>query len=385
MNPTFVEPTIDIIKTYAMHGIIHGRRACVFCNTQMRLIKTDRDEIGYYWVCPNCFSACNVVESSPLQGIRLRVFDMCVKLFERGYHPIGGMKLLGDQTCRGVYFILIRKAYGLYMRKKILPYMQLPGPVEIDETLISRKRWSPFGKMPKLKWAFGLFCRQTKIPLIFYVRKKTHWCLINVVKSFVPAGATVLSDCHSAYVNMGKSTSHLGRYGWYHFWINHSDFYVHEKYPFVQTSRIENTWRMMKQSFSNIKANQNPDRIDDILQTYCLRQLIKYHKTYSFTLRRLHDYWHYHMQRFLNKQAEGDMHPPTLFRIDSINEIVKERGYLWLPTQDPGEVLAKIEGFWVMSLVGDFLDIKRAENEDDEEGHLHPSLITLGKDPFKGV
>ena len=25
----------------------------------------------------------------------------------------------------------------------------------------------------------------------------------------------------------------------------------------------------------------------------------------------------------------------------------------------------------------------RSRDEEDEEGHLHPSLITLGKDPFK--
>ena len=85
------------------------------------------------------------------------------------------------------------------------------------------------------------------------------------MKSFIPAGTSVLSDCHSAYISMHSSKSHLNQYGWYHFWINHSDFYVHEKYPFVCTSRIEYTWRMLKISFSNIKAHQNPDRIDDLL------------------------------------------------------------------------------------------------------------------------
>ena len=100
------------------------------------------------------------MESTPLQGVKLRSFDMCMKLFERGYHPIGGSKMLGEGCGgRANYFLVVRKAYGCYMKKMILPYIKLPGPVEMDETLISRKRWSPFGKMPKLKWAFGLYCR----------------------------------------------------------------------------------------------------------------------------------------------------------------------------------------------------------------------------------
>ena len=115
------------------------------------------------------------------------------------------------------------------------------------------------------------------------------------------SGTIVFSDCHSAYINWGTGKSHLGKYGWYHFWINHSEFYVHEKYPFVCTGRIENCWRMLKTSFSNIKANTNPKRIDEILNTFCLRSIIKYHKTYSFTLKRIRDYWTYNMQKFLNK------------------------------------------------------------------------------------
>lgn len=62
----------------------------------MRLIKTDRDDLGYAWVCPNCFMGISVSDSTPIQGVRLRVFDMVIKLFERGYHPIGGSKMIGD-------------------------------------------------------------------------------------------------------------------------------------------------------------------------------------------------------------------------------------------------------------------------------------------------
>ena len=64
-----------------------------------------------------------------------------------------------------------------YWLKKVLPYIKLPGPVEMDETLIGRKIRNPYMQVSKLTWAFGMVCRQTKIPIIFYIKRKTHWLL----------------------------------------------------------------------------------------------------------------------------------------------------------------------------------------------------------------
>ena len=66
---------------------------------------------------------------------------------------------------------------GHYWKKKVLPYLKLVGPIEMDETLICRKKWVPYGSLPKLRWAFGLIDRDTKIPIVFYIEDKTHWRL----------------------------------------------------------------------------------------------------------------------------------------------------------------------------------------------------------------
>jgi hypothetical protein len=178
-----------------------------------------------------------------------------------------------------------------YWGKNILPYIKLPGPVEMDETLISRKRWNPWGSMPKLKWAFGLFCRETKIPIVFYIKDKSHWTLAQITKAYTKAGTPILTDCHSSYVTLNKGLSKLSPYGYYHFWINHSEFYVHGKFPFVCTGKIETCWRMLKSSFNNIKWNASPRKVDDILNCFCLRTIIKNYKVYNFTLRRIRDYY----------------------------------------------------------------------------------------------
>jgi len=186
-----------------------------------------------------------------------------------------------------------------YWHKVILPYIKLPGPVEMDETLISRKRWNPYGGLPKLKWAFGLYCRETKIPIIFYIKDKSHWTLAAIVKAYIPPGKAILSDCHSSYMTLSQGQSKLSVYGYYHFWINHSEFYVHNKFPFVATGKIEMTWRMLKSSFNNIKWNTEPRRIDEILNTFCLRTIIKNYKIYDFVLKRIKDYHTYKMDKYL--------------------------------------------------------------------------------------
>lgn len=89
---------IDIIKIYAMHGLIHGRRFCIFCNAECRLIKTENDKLGYCWICPHCFLGSEILDQTPLHSIRLQQFDLVIKLFERGYHPIGGAKMVQDKS-----------------------------------------------------------------------------------------------------------------------------------------------------------------------------------------------------------------------------------------------------------------------------------------------
>lgn len=130
------------------------------------------------------------------------------------------------------FLLLFRKALDHYFRKRVLPYLKLPGPVEIDETRIGRKRFMHFGTFPKLRWAFGLFCRTTQIPILFYIKNKTHFTLSMHVKNYVEKGATLFSDEHPSYVNLSASKSKLTRLGYFHFWVNHSAQYVHYKFPF---------------------------------------------------------------------------------------------------------------------------------------------------------
>ena len=95
------------------------------------------------------------------------------------------------------------------------------------------------GHFPQLRWVFGLLCRQSRIPIMYYVKEKSHESLIKIMKKHTLPGTVIFSDTHASYVNVARSTSRLAKYGWYHYWICHVSRYVHEKFGFVHTSGIE--------------------------------------------------------------------------------------------------------------------------------------------------
>jgi hypothetical protein len=202
----------------------------------MRLIKMECtvEALGYGWICPKCFKGASVVESTPLCGMSLRTFDICVNLFAAGSIPIAARNKFICESKSSIYMLLIRKCYAHYWKRHVLPYIKLPGPVEMDETMIGRHNGALSSTL-KLKWAFGMVCRQTQIPIIFYIVRKTHWLLSTITKAYTVPGSTIFTDAHSSYCTLQNSTSKFSQYGYYHYWINHSAEYVHSKYPFLNT------------------------------------------------------------------------------------------------------------------------------------------------------
>jgi hypothetical protein len=156
-------------------------------------------------------------------------------------------KMAGEMSCGGStlqqLFSLFRRAYTFYLKTKILPFIKLPGPVEIDEAKIGRRRWHFRGEFPKkIRWAFGIYCRTTGIPILYEIKNKIHNHLVSILKKHISGGTVLLSDHHSSYVILRSGKSHLAKYGFYHFWVNHSDFFIHEKFSFFFTGNIDRCW-----------------------------------------------------------------------------------------------------------------------------------------------
>lgn len=256
---------------------------------------------------------------------------------------------VGEKVCRNrvaMYYRCFRKACSTYIKNIILPYLDLPGPVEIDESKIGAQRWSHLGRFPKkLRWVVGMICRKTKIPIIYYVDDKKHDTLAHLFKKHISQGAVVLSDCHPSYVKLKSSGSKLAQYGWFHFWINHSESFVHDKFSFVHTNNIERNWRALKSSISYIKYSVKEERITEYLHSFMLRQICSKDKLYFMMLKVLRQYYCYHMASYLQRN-KGNLHYlPNICAIDSsyYNEdgttiVVKEFHGEAPPSLDPSDM-----------------------------------------------
>lgn len=137
----------------------------------------------------------------------------------------------GRNQCGGFLFKIFRKAASNYFESMVMPYLKLPGPVEIDETKVGQKKFEYMAKYSNyVRWVFGLFCRTTRIPILYYIPDKKHTTLSALVRKHVDNGTILMSDCHSSYLTLSNLHSKMTQYGYFHYWINHSLRYVHEKY-----------------------------------------------------------------------------------------------------------------------------------------------------------
>ena len=105
----------------------------------MRIIKSNGSArlfgFSLAWQCVRCKSRKSVTSYTPLQYVDLKVFDAAIHLFFDSFSTTVGNKLCRTSVSR--YFRCFRMACSTYIKNKILPYLQLPGPVEIDESKIS--------------------------------------------------------------------------------------------------------------------------------------------------------------------------------------------------------------------------------------------------------
>jgi hypothetical protein len=146
------------------------------------------------------------------------------------------------------YFTLFRKAHSHYVATKVLPYLTLGGLVEIDESKVNHKKWQTQATKLTIRWMFGIFCRQTKLQVIYCIKDKSMVNIVAIMKKHVRNGSVILSDAYKSYCDLNTGTSKLTQFGFYHLWTNHTYRMVHEKFPFNNTLNVERGWQDIKKT-----------------------------------------------------------------------------------------------------------------------------------------
>ena len=81
-----------------------------------------------------------------MQNLNVRRFDASLTLWMMNCRTVTTARIVAErvrciQTKASDYFSLFRRAYSHYAQKYVLPYLKLPGGIEIDESKVNHKRF----------------------------------------------------------------------------------------------------------------------------------------------------------------------------------------------------------------------------------------------------
>ncbi|XP_067127181.1 uncharacterized protein [Centruroides vittatus] len=113
--------------------------------------------------------------------------------------------------------------------------------VEIDETVICKRKYEKGRKLKSTKWVVGGICREDKSCFVCQVNDRSENTLNWIISKFINSGTTVLTDEWKGYYNIDK----LEGIEISHRTVNHSENFVDPKTG-VHTQNIERLWGYLK-------------------------------------------------------------------------------------------------------------------------------------------
>jgi hypothetical protein len=248
-------------------------------------------------------------------GINFIKFDVAVELWTHNCNSRQAHFLMNDSAMAD-FFIIIRKAVSRYIEENVKKYIRFTDMIDIDETLIGQQKWSYMGHFPQLRWVFGILDRRTRIPIMYFIKDKSHKNIVDLIKRHTVPGCVIFSDSHASYVHLPKSQSKLTQYGFYHYWICHITRYVHEKFGFVHTSGIELQWNNMKKSLKGLRYANTPKIINEYVNNHTFRCVFKKVSLHDMVLASVRQFFNYNYRKVLELSNFEEFNCPNLWKAD---------------------------------------------------------------------
>jgi len=201
MDERYERDIVDVARDYARYGLIHKRRDCPFCTCPMLLVRNAESRSQLIWQCGRCGISKGITMNTPLCYLDIKLFDISIFLWIDNVWPRLAQNIVRDRGQVIKNFQLIRKTCSLFVKTKMLPYLKLPGPVEIDETRLGRQKLSKctvFAR--KINRVFGMSCRSTGIPVFYYIPDRKHPTLTKIIRKHLSSAGAIISDTMTSYV-----------------------------------------------------------------------------------------------------------------------------------------------------------------------------------------
>jgi hypothetical protein len=134
MDDRYERDVVYIAREYARYGLIYRKLYCPFCKCQMLLVRNTEARQQLCWQCGRCGISRGITMNTPFCYIDIKHFDVSLHLWIDNVWPRLATHIVQNKESITRNFMLIRKVCSLYIKTKVLPYIVLDGPVEIDET-----------------------------------------------------------------------------------------------------------------------------------------------------------------------------------------------------------------------------------------------------------
>ena len=180
MNAKFGKSNIEILYYLTKAGLHPYQIFCQCCDRKM-LFYYRFDEYEQHWRCPQCFHKTSYLRYCLLIGHSLDKFDSILEMFCLNF--FSGKNIFLNRIFHSdssKIDRLFRSSVALYWKTKIKPYLQLPGLVEMDETLVTRK-FAVNLNYPQHKWVFGMLCRKTRLLMLWHVKNRQKETLHPII------------------------------------------------------------------------------------------------------------------------------------------------------------------------------------------------------------
>ena len=148
---------------------------------------------------------------------------------------------------------------------------KLGGPgmvVEIDETVITKRKYNRGALRAEEQWVFGIVDRGTGRCALWPVERRDAATLLQLIQNFVLPNTTILSDMWASYNRIDQLPELYS-----HFTVNHSENFV-DPATGTHTQTIEGTWSHFKRAHRE-RAGTARTLFLDYVTEFCWRRRFK--------------------------------------------------------------------------------------------------------------